>query len=244
MSFHENKTTISADEIRVIFERLTPYLPSYLRKVENHPCGYRLRFEFAPFTGCEEEPSVPGAVFEDPQLAYVWESENADEHRLRRAARTIISDLYEDARKAWRDAAHVAALRKVVLDAPELWQTYEQEAAALESAYAHLRTPEAAREWPAAVSRLVDAQDRTRTAAEEFQCRAVDIADVHDKFVHSDLSHARALSEAGYPGGKDWYVGFSFGGYFRDGLVEQVDRRIKEQNDHVTRVGRLAGLHT
>ncbi|MGW0493483.1 hypothetical protein [Streptomyces olivaceus] len=244
MSFHENKTTISADENRVIFERLTPYLPSYLRKVENHPCGYGLRFEFAPFTGREEEPSVPGAFYDDPQLAYVRESENADEHRLRRAARTIISNLYDDARKAWRDAAYVAALRKVVLDAPERWQKYERETAALESAYAHLRTPEAAQEWPAAVSRLVDAQDRTRTAADEFDRRAAGIADIHQKFLYSDLNHDQALSEAGYPGGKDWHVGDGCGGYFRDGLVEQVDRRIKEQNDHLTRVGRLAGLHT
>ncbi|MFD8229429.1 helix-turn-helix domain-containing protein [Streptomyces massasporeus] len=48
MSF--GTVTITPDEHRQIFERLAPHLPTYLRKVDPHPCGLGLRFEFALFT--------------------------------------------------------------------------------------------------------------------------------------------------------------------------------------------------
>lgn len=234
--------TIKGDEHRQIFERLAPHLPPYLRKIEPHPCGWGLRFEFAPFTGREQAPAVSRSRYDDPQLKYVPESENPAEHRLREAADHILGELYDEARREWKDAAYVADLRQAVKDAPDRWKTYEREAKALEPAYAYLRTPQAAPEWPAAISRLVDAQDRARAAASAFDERAVEIAQVHERHLYADLSHAQALTNAGHPGATDWHVGSSYEGYLTGFLSEDLERRIKEQDAHVAKVARLSGM--
>ncbi|MER6288464.1 hypothetical protein [Streptomyces sviceus] len=244
--------TITANEMDEIFTRLQPHFPPYLRKVEPSPYGVGLRFEFAPFTGREEEPSRPQSFWDDPQLTFVPQSENAVEHRLRRCAGQILDDLYTEARDQWKDAAYVADLKQVVRDAPERWKTYEREAEALESAYAYLRTPDAAKEWPAALSRLVDAQDRTRTAAAEFDVRAWAIARVHETHLYAALGHDAALARAGYPEAKDWHIASAdeYGStYFsiwstHVPLTEQVRRLIEQQDNHITKVGRLSGTAT
>jgi hypothetical protein len=222
-----------------VLDRITPHLPPYLLKIE--PDYGRVRFEFRPFTGLETEPAKPQSYYDDPQLTHVPESQDVDEYRLRMIARNVLGDLYEQAAREWGRAAYVADLRRVVRDAPDRWRAYEREAKALEAAYAYLRTAEAGREWPAAISRLVDAQDATRTAAAAFDARAIDIADVHYKHLYADLSQDQALAKAGYPEAKDWYVGDGFGGYFRDGLAEKVDGLIEQQDAHLAKVGRLSG---
>ncbi|MFD5914877.1 hypothetical protein ACFWHL_39825 [Streptomyces massasporeus] len=234
--------TITAAEQAQLFERLAPHLPTYLRKVEPHPCGWGLRFEFAPFTGREKAPTVPSSRYDDPRLKYVPESENPAEHRLREAADLILGELYEQAHREWKDAAYVADLRMLVKDAPDRWKTYEREAKALESAYAYLRTAQAAAEWPAALSRLVDAQERALAAAEAFDERAEDIAHVHSKHLYADLGHAQALAAAGYPEGAQWHVGNAFDGYFSDALHSKVRRLVDEQDAHVAKVARLSGM--
>jgi hypothetical protein len=239
-----NTVTITGDENAEIFNRLAPYLPSSLQKVEPHPYGFGLRFTFAPFTGREERPSIPAAYYEDLRLRHVRESQDPTEHRLRRAADTILGDIYEAAAAKWKDAAYVAALKAVVQDAPQRWDAYEREARELESAYAYLRTPEAAREWPAAVSRLIDAQDRTRAAADAFEVRARDIAQVHSKHLYADLGHNAALEAAGYPEGRTWHIGDAFEGHYSNSLTEKVSRCIREQEDHLAKVSRLTGTTT
>ncbi|MGW0294774.1 hypothetical protein [Streptomyces tuirus] len=234
--------TITAAEQAQLFERLAPHLPTYLRKVEPHPCGWGLRFEFAPFTGREKAPTVPSSRYDDPRLKYVPESENPAEHRLREAADLILGELYDEARREWKDAAYVADLRQAVKDAPDRWKAYEREAKALESAYAYLRTPQAGAEWPSAISRLVDAQDRARAAASAFDERAVEIAQVHERHLYADLSHAQALTNAGHPDATDWHVGSSYEGYLTGFLSEDLERRIKEQDAHVAKVARLSGM--
>jgi hypothetical protein len=244
--------TITAAEMDEIFERLQPHLPSYLRKVEPSPSGYGLRFEFAPFTGREKAPTVPSAQYDDPRLTYVSQRDDPAEHQLREAAKQILDELYEQARDEWKDAAYVAALKLAVKDAPDRWRTYERETKALESAYAYLRSPEAAQEWPSAISRLVDAQDRARTAAVAFDERAEEIAAVHDKYLHADLGHVAALTRAGYPEAADWdiamadYHGYShFSEHNTDvPLRERVRRLIAQQDAHVAKVGRLSGTGT
>ncbi|UUA11599.1 MULTISPECIES: hypothetical protein [Streptomyces] len=233
---------VTADEHRQIFERLAPHLPPYLRKVEPNPSGWGLRFTFAAFTGREKAPTVPPSRYDDPRLKYVPESENRVEHRLREAADHILGELYDQAYREWKDAAYVADLREIVRDAPDRWKTYEREAKALESAYAHLRTPQAATEWPAAISRLVDAQERALAAADAFDERAVDIAHVHSKHLYADLIPAQALAAAGYPGGAQWHVGNAFDGYFSDALHSKVRRLVDEQEAHVAKVARLSGM--
>ncbi|MGA5492649.1 hypothetical protein ACPCTG_32955 [Streptomyces pseudogriseolus] len=223
-----------------VLDRITPHLPPYLRKIEPTPYG-GVTFEFAPFTGHEKEPVKPQSYYDDLRLNYVPESQDAAEYRLRTVARDVLDDLYEQAREQWKDAAYVAELRRVVRDAPERWRAYEREAKALEAAYAYLRTAEAGREWPAAISRLVDAQDRTRAAAARFDERAVDIATAQDRHLYAGLGHTQALTEAGYPEAKDWHIGDGFGGYFRDGLTAKVDRLIEEQEQHLDKVRRLSG---
>jgi hypothetical protein len=241
--------TITANEMDEIFARLQPHFPAYLRKVEPSPYGVGLRFEFAPFTGREEAPARPQSFWDDPQLTFVPQREDAREHRLRRCAGQILDDLYDEARDQWKDAAYVADLKQAVADAPDRWKTYEREAKALESAYAYLRTPDAAREWPAALSRMVDAQDRTRTAAAAFDERAWEIARVHDKHLYADLGHDAALAQAGYPEAKDWHIASAdeYGSTYYSSfnthvpLTEQVRRLIEQQDNHITKVGRLSG---
>lgn len=165
---------ITPQELDEIFARLQPYLPKYLKKVNAGPYG-GLRFEFEPFTGREEEPYEP-ATHDDPKLSYVRESEKEAEHLIRQKAGVVLSNLYETAREEWKDAAYVADLKAVVKDAPGRWKTYQHEIKALGTAYDYLRTPDAAKEWPSAVSRLVDAQDRTTAAAIAFDERAEEIA--------------------------------------------------------------------
>ncbi|MFB7852917.1 hypothetical protein ACFC34_38695 [Streptomyces sp. NPDC056053] len=236
---------ISPNELKEIFDRLQPYLPKNLTKVGSSSSW--LRFEHT-FTGREQEPVEP-PVHTDPRLGYVSESENPVEHRLREMATTVLATAYEQARGQWRDAAYVVALKDVVQDAPALWRTYQDELKALEAAYGYLRTPGAAKERPSALSRLVDAQDRTRAAAAVFDGRAEEIARVHDTYLYSDLSHDAALKAAGYPAAKDWAVASSesygqdsYGDYVSDVPLQERVRRLTEQQDaHVAKVGRLSG---
>lgn len=232
-------TRVTPEELQMIFDRLQPHLPPYLQRVEPSPYGGGLRYEFAPFTGREEEPTRPESSYDDPKLRYVPEPEDAAEHLLRENARNILSDVYAEAYRQWKDAAHVADLKQIVRDAPARWKAYEQALQKLQSAYDYLRTPQAGAEWMAAISRLVDAQNATLAAATAFEDRARDIAEVHYKHLYSDLSHDEALKRAGYPEAKDWHVGNDFDGRYTGGLRETALRLVEEQNDHVTKVGRL-----
>ncbi|MFJ2080697.1 hypothetical protein ACIOGW_36655 [Streptomyces anulatus] len=99
-----------------------------------------------------------------------------------------------------------------------------------------------------AVSRLVDAQQRTLDAAEAFDERAVDIAQLHRKHLYSDLGHHAALKAAGYPDAKDWYIADvdnysrSYSDWDLDRtLTQQVRRLIKQQDDHLAKVRSLTG---
>lgn len=234
---------ITPEGMTEIFDRLRPHLPPYLKTVHHHP--RYLRFEFAPFTGREPEPSTPD-THTDPRLAYG--SDDKAERTLRTAARRILDDLYEQARQKWRDAAYVADLKQTVQDTGARWQTYEREAKALAAAYDYLRTPAAAAEWPSALSRLVDAQDRATAAAAAFDDRAWEIARVHDTHLYADLGHDAALAKAGYPEAKDWHIASldSYGSSWGPGvpLTEQVRRLIKQQDTHIAKVGRLSGTAT
>ena len=51
---------------------------------------------------------------------------------------------------------------------------------ALQAVYRYLRAPEASTEWPSAVSRLVDAQDRTRAASGGLRRQGGGHRRVHD----------------------------------------------------------------
>ena len=238
--------TISPEELKEIFARLEPYLPKYLKKIDAR--SYGLRFEFEPFTGREEEPSKP-STHNDPQLSYVRESENAAESLLREKAGEVLFNLYDAAREEWKDAVYVADLKAAVKDAPALWKTYQHELKALGAAFDYLRAPEAAREWPSAISRLVDAQDRTRAAAVAFDKRAEEIAEVHGKHLYADLGRDAALKAAGYPEAKDWRIAeadhYGRNHYSRWDtnlpLAEQTRRLVEQQDAHVAKVGRLSG---
>ncbi|WP_189268689.1 hypothetical protein [Streptomyces fuscichromogenes] len=241
--------TIEGDELREVFARLSPHLPPYLRKIGPRPYN-GLSFEFAPFTGRENKPTTPQSFYDDPKLRFASQSDDPTEHLVRTAARTIMGDLIEAARGEWRDAAHVADLKAVVGNAPDRWRTYERELKALEAAYSYLRTPEAAKEWPSALSRLVDAQDRTSEAAVAFDERAEEIARVHDQHLYADLGHAAALARAGCPDAGDWHIVSAdqySNTWFSDWntsvpLQERTRRLVAQQDAHVAKVGRLSGF--
>ncbi|MDQ1022470.1 hypothetical protein QF035_000052 [Streptomyces umbrinus] len=230
---------ITPEGMTEIWERLRPHLPTYLTAVHQHPTW--LKFEFAPFTGREKEPSTPD-VSTDPKLGYG--SDDTAERALRKAARGILHDLYEQAGHQWRDAAYAADLKEVVQDADALWKAYQRELTGMEAAYAYLRSPEAGAEWRPAVSRLIDAQDRALRAAEAFDCRAVRIAEVHRKHLYADYGHAAALAAAGYPRGADWPIADADDYGTSRSLAGQLRRTVENLNAHVAKVARLSGTAT
>lgn len=241
---------ITPAELAEIYSRIEAYYPPQLTKIEPNPSGWGLRYEFKAFTGREAEPNKPRASYDDPRLSYVTEDEDKAEHLLRLKAEHVLGDLYDAARAQWKIAAYVRDLKSVIGDAPQRWKTYQHESKALAAAYDYLRTPEAAREWPAALSRLIDAQDRTKAAAAAFDARAERIASVHDKHLYAELSHNEALEAAGIPEARNWHIAdacdYGKSHYYGDWdtylpLEEQVRRLVERQDAHVAKVGRLSG---
>ncbi|KAB2587727.1 hypothetical protein F5983_36430 [Streptomyces arboris] len=156
--------------------------------------------------------------------------------------------MYHRARSLWQEAAYVADLKDAVQDAPARWKAYLKARVTLESAAAYLRTPQASTEWPSAVARLVDAQRAAATAAAAFDGRGQAIAQVHRTYLYADLGQHAALMAAGYPEATAWHIADIDGYDGYDGwgldrtLAQHVDRLIKEQDDHLTKVRRLSGV--
>ncbi len=248
---------LTGQQVAEIFNvRLRPHLPAYLTKVEPHT--YHIRYTFKPFTGREAEPMEPDykTICDDPKLAHeYWDKEagrpvaDEAEYELREAARHLLSDVYRQARIEWKNARHVADLKATVKNTSDLWKDHTQAKHAVEAAFAYLREPDAAKEWLAAISRLVDAQDIYLKAAIAFDERAQEIAEVHKQHFHEEmLGYDEALAVAGFPEAKDWYIAgssdygtFYSGEYSRYTTAGQAQALIKEQEAHVAKVGRLAG---
>lgn len=238
-----DRVTVTEGEMRKILARIQPYWPPYLLTIE--PAPYvGLHYTFAPFTGREAEPARPVASYDDPALAYMGQDVDPVEHKLRKAARSILNEVFHQALLKWRDAAFVADLRDVIQDAPARWQAYERELKVTESAFAYLRTPEAGREWPAAVCRLVDAHERLTAAAASFEERGREIARVNETHLYADLGQATALEKAGHPEGRSWQVGSAYQGRYDADLSDKVRRLIEEHESHLARVSRLSGTPT
>ncbi|TXS34844.1 hypothetical protein [Streptomyces sp. t39] len=239
-------TTFTRDEMRIIVARIQPYLPRFLTSFEPTPTGFR--FTLAEFTGRELRPVRP-TVQDDSNLRYVPESEDPVEHRLRTEARHILTTVWERAGEQWAKAAYIAELGDAVGNAPDRWKTYRTERRALETAFGYLRDPNAAAEWPSALSRLIDAQDRTRAAAEAWDMRAREIACVHDEHRGAGLTHEAALAAAGYPEAAEWhiadredYLRSHFNSWGTPPLTEMVRRLIEQQDTHITKINRLSGM--
>lgn len=254
-----NEYRLTSDQVNEIFNvRLRPHLPAYLTKVE--PKTYHVRYTFTPFTGQEPKPMTPERYWEkDPNLAFRHMDEQAGrpigteaEYELREAARFLLDDVYRAARIEWRNARHVADLKTTVKNTGDLFKAHNQAKRAVEAGFSYLRDTEAAKEWPAAVSRLVDAQDTYMKAAIAFDERALEIAEVHDKHFHEEmLGYTEALVTAGYPEAKDWPIQSTYdygrnyaGEYDRSTLAGQAQALITEQEAHVAKVGRLTGQTT
>lgn len=251
---------VTADELKEIFNvRLVPYLPSHLTKVQPNPSGWGNRYTFKPFTGREPKPEEPSRSYDDPKLCYPRQDREAGrpeadeaEYDLREKARYFLDQVYDEARTQWRNAAHIADLKSTVKDTSDLFKQYGQAKRAVDAAFAYLRDPEAAKEWPAAISRLIDTHNDLKTAAEAFDDRAQEIAEVHEKHLHEyGYGYDEALKIAGFPEGKDWPIaspddyGANYRGeYDRYTLRGQAQALIAEQEEHVAKVGRLTGTPT
>ncbi|MGW1949087.1 hypothetical protein ACWCRC_32790 [Streptomyces sp. NPDC001940] len=247
--------TLTSEQISEILNgRLRAYLPAKLTSVD--PKRYFIRYTFTPFTGQEPEPGTPRDFWKDPKLAYKHQDENAGrpiaddaEYDLREAARFLLDDVHRAARIEWKNARYIAALKVAVMNAGDLWKAHNQAKRATEAAFSYLREPDAAKEWTAAVSRLVDAQDTYMKASIAFDERARDIAEVHDKNLYEESpSYKEAYTAAGFPEAWDWPIseagayGLNYGGeYDKDTLAGQAQALIKEQETHVEKVGRLSG---
>ncbi|MFB7049678.1 hypothetical protein ACFCX7_26495 [Streptomyces microflavus] len=239
-----DRVTITPDEMKEIADRLAPYLPPNLMRAQAHPSGVGMDYTFRAFTGREVEPTEP-STHTDPRLTYISEDQDKREHSLRHKAETLLSDIYDRARVLWQEAAYVADLKEAVQDAPARWAAYMKERVTLEAAAAYLRTPQASTEWPSAVARLVDAQRAAAAAAAAFDERGQAIAQVHRTHLYADLGQHAALTAAGYPEATAWHIadidGYDGWGLDRK-LAQHVDRLIKEQVDHLSKVRRLSGV--
>ncbi|MEU9678717.1 hypothetical protein AB0D92_35135 [Streptomyces parvus] len=242
-------TTINPDEARQIAERLAPYFPANLKTLEPRQHGTGLDYTFdPPFTGRETEPEQP-SLKDDPRLRYVPEDTDPVEHELRDKALQLLTYVYDEAGRRWRDAAYVAELRDVIQDAPARWAAYQQAHTDLERAAAYLRTPKAHAEWLPAVTRLVDAQQALVAAADRFDERAEQIARTHHKHLYADLAPDTALKEAGHPEASGWHIAdseeYERGGYSdwhpRPPLTEIARRLVAAQEEHLATVRRLTG---
>ncbi|MFF0509158.1 hypothetical protein ACFYUH_37010 [Streptomyces fimicarius] len=242
-------TTITADEARELAERLAPYFPANLKTLEGRQYGPGLDYTFdPPFTGREKEPEQP-SLKDDPRLCYVPGDQDPVEHRLREKALQLLTYVYEEASRRWRDAAYIADLKDVVQDAPARWAAYQQALATATQAAAYLRTPKAHTEWMPAVARLVDAQQALVAAADRFDERAELIARAHHKHLYTDLSAEQALKAAGYPEASGWTITdveeYERGGYSDwhpcPPLTEIARRLVAAQEEHLATVRRLTG---
>jgi hypothetical protein len=247
----------TAEQLTEILNRLRPYLPRQLTTVT--PSYGSLRYTFTPFTGLEAKPEEPARYWEDPVLAYKHSDEQAGrpvatgaEYELREIARFILDEAYDRARVEWKNARHVAELKTAAKGTGDLWKAHQQAKRAVEAAFAYLRDPAAAKEWPAAVSRLVDTHDTYLTAAIAFDDRAQQIAEVHDRNHHEEmLGNDEALTAAGFPEAKDWPIASTYdygnnyrGEYSKYTAAGQAQSLIKEQEAHVAKVGALTGQTT
>lgn len=254
MSVGHDFTLTSEQLSEILNGRLRSYLPINLTSVD--PKNYFIRYTFTPFTGQEPEPVTPRDSWKDPKLAYKHQDENhgrpiADdtEYDLRKAARFLLDDVCRAARIEWKNARYIAALKTVVKNTGDLWKAHNQAKRATEAAFSYLREPDAAKEWTAAVSRLVDAQDTYMKAAIAFDERARDIAEVHDRNLDEESpSYKEAYTAAGFPEAWDWPIaevgdyGLNYlGEYDKDTLAGQAQALIKDQEAHVEKVGRLSG---
>ncbi|MEU1134131.1 hypothetical protein ABZ383_30460 [Streptomyces sp. NPDC005900] len=251
---------VTADEYKDIFNvRLAPYLPAHLAKVEPNPSGRGITYTFKPFTGREPRPEEPRRYFDDPKLCYRHQDREAGrpeadeaEYDLREKACHFLSEVYTQARIEWRNAAHITDLKATVKNTGDLYKQYVQAKTAVDAAFAYLRDPDAAKEWPAAVSRLIDTHDALKTAAKTFDDRAQEIAEVHEKHLHEyGYGDDEALKIAGFPEGKDWPIASTYdygrnyrGEYGSQTLSGQAQALIREQEEHVAKVGRLTGIPT
>lgn len=244
----------TGEQLAEILNRLRPFLPTRLTTVTPAYGGFE--YTFLPFTGAESGPTEPDRSWEQPDLAYRHMDEEAGrpiaddaEYELRKLARFLLSDAYSQALIHWKNARHVAELKSVVQNTGALWKTHQQAERAVEAAFAYLQDPAAAKEWRAAVSRLVHAQDTYLAAAVAFDKRARDIAEVHDRNMHEDqLGYDAALAAAGFPEAKDWPIASldEYGSYYQSEPSEYTaigaaQRLIKEQEAHVGKVSRLTG---
>lgn len=247
----------TGEQLTEILNRLRRYLPQKLTTVT--PAYGSLRYTFTPFTGLEPKPEEPARYWEDPKLAYKHADEEKGrpvateaEYELREIARFILDEAYDKARVEWQSARHVAELKTAAKGVGDLWKAHQQAKRANAAAFAYLRDPAAAKEWPAAISRLVDTHDTYMAAAIAFDARAQGIAEVHDQNRHEEmLGYDEALTAAGFPEAKDWLIasvdeyGTDYRGEYRKYTsAGQAQSLIKEQETHVAKVSALTAQTT
>lgn len=252
--------SLTTDELKEIFNvRLAPYLPAHLEKVEPRPSGWGNAYTFKPYTGAETEPEEPYDRWkDDPKLAWRHEDErdgrpvaSEAEYELREKARYFLDQVYSQARTEWRNGRHLTSLKKTLADgkAATAWKRWGQAKTATDAAYAYLRDPDAAKEWQTAVSRLVDTHTELKAAAEAFDEKAQEIAQIHWDNIHEEgYGYDEALRLAGHPEATEWTIcGHDdytpdYRGEWNDWarcLQAQAARQIAEQEAHVAKVGHL-----
>lgn len=241
--------TITGTDLNEIFDnRLRPYLPDHLVCIE--PGDYGVHYVFKPYAGTEAEPSEPSSTWKDPKLAYEHNDKEAGrpvaeeaEYDLREKARYYLSEVYGAALEKWRKAAHVAKLTPVMRAAVPAWDAFTKAEQDLAKLYEQ-RTQTPDTDWRRYLAVLVDAQEAYLEASRIWDREAAAIAQVHGDFAYSDYSYEKAQQLTGIDGAEDWDVSSAdcyrsdWGG--TPPATEKAVKTVKEQNDRLMKIARLA----
>ncbi len=187
----------------------------------------RVEYDFAPFSGDEQEPSLAAGVWSDESLSPV--------------ALDVLEEEFEQARVRWRDARYVRDLTAATANASSVWSACADARATMDALFAALDTTEAGM-WRATVSKLLHAQAASRAAASAWDETAKRIADVHHANLQADLHPEQAYRLCGVDA-TGWVVGFAedYSGWGRSPLVQCTDNAIVEQRDHMTLIVTFSG---
>lgn len=186
----------------------------------------RVIFDFTPFTGAEDVPTLPHVMWDDDSLP--------------QDARNLLIAEYDEARSLWRNARYVLDLKSATDGGTVLWGGYLQAREQMDEVFAALdTTPDTG--WRSTVSRLVTAQEKAVKAANAWDEMAERIAVVHEEFLYSDLPQREAYRLAGIDA-TGWYIGYAsdYHSCSPTPLVRKVTMAIEEQREHLRKVASLS----
>ncbi|MCM2394395.1 hypothetical protein [Streptomyces albipurpureus] len=188
-------------------------------------------YSFGAFTGREERPEMPAAVWGDKAVAYEQRRE--------------LGRQYAAAQVMWSKARLRAQAQPLLREAAPLWEAWQAAHAELQDTFrAFWNTPDG--RWRAQLLRLTDAERAARAAATAWDRTASELAwRVEEQLREAGEDNVLALTVVAREIGLDasgWEIAWA-GEYGpgRTPMVEALNGEIAAQRDRLAEVARLAG---